>query len=244
MKKILIICLVLFTCLISGCSKNYKSIYEEIKNMELKEVFTSEEEKLAFFERVQENYTYKEYFNSESKIIKYNYTSDGKVGTKKFTQNTKYQQINNKLIAEYKTVGDTKETKKYTYSYVSYFEKGTEYRKDSEGKKLFRIYGTYIHCYQYIGRYTYRDLDKTFFLELYNYGGIEKIGQDSNGNIVVVQLIRDEGIEKYVFKDERIVEYECVIFKEGKINIYCIEKYNYKKNYIKYPDFSDYVTSF
>ena len=154
MKKILIICLVLVTCLISGCSKNYESIYEEIKNMELKEVFESEEDKLAFFERVQEKYTYKEYFNSETKIIGYNYTSDGKVGTIKYTKSTKYQQINNKLIAKYKEVRDTKETKKYTYSYVSYFEKGTEYRKDSKGEKLsiVRVYGTHAHCYRFIGK--------------------------------------------------------------------------------------------
>lgn len=245
MKKVLIICLVLFTCLISGCSKNYESIYEEIKNLELKEVFASEEEKLAFFERVQEKYTYKEYFNSETKIIGYNYTSDGKVGTIKYTKSTEYQQINNKLIAKYKEVRDTKEEDKYTYSYVSYFKDGVEYRKDSEGKKLsiYRSYGYGGHCYRFIGKYTFRGLDKTFFLELYNNGGIEKIGQDSKGNIVVVKKITDTGIEKYVFRDERIVEYEYVIFKEGKIRTYCIEKYNYKKNYIKYPDFGDYDIS-
>lgn len=240
MKKVLIICLVVFTCLISGCSKNYESIYEEIKNLELKEVFTSEEEKLAFFERAQENYNCKEYFNSESNIIRRYFISESAYVMLETTLSTKYQQVNNKLMGKFKQISN------YTdeYGYVSYFEKDIEYRKTSHGLKTWSsMKNSFLDSGQYIQLFTYLSLDDEFFLNLSTTGRIEKIGRDKKGNIVVVKLVADEGIEKYVFKDERIVEYECVDFEFGELKIYCLEKYNYKKNSIKYPDFGDYVYS-
>ena len=119
-----------------------------------------------------------------------------------------------------------------------------------------------IYCNDYYNntKFSYTPLEKASLIQFiignttnkigYDYflnflsNGFKQIGEDKKGNIVVVreQITQDvlEVYEKFTFKNEQLIEYETITYKEGKLESYVIEKYSYKQNKLKYPDFKNY----
>lgn len=250
LKKILIIVLILFTCLLGGCSKDYEKIYNEIKNMELEDAFESEEEIQAFFEEVQENYNYKLNFKVKAKRFsqgeKYE-GSDRETYKYKQEMTVKFQKENNKLIVKDKKVEKSSKNGTKKENCIYYYDNNQEYIHNRSNNEK---YSNHISAYSYeeimnchLNKAFYRD----FFIELYEKGFIERIGKDKHGNIVVIANCNNRSnrteIDKFIFKDKQIIEYEYIGIGENrgfKSIWHHTEKYSYGKNTIRYPDFSEY----
>lgn len=249
MKKILILFLVISVLLFGACTKNYDKIFDDMQNLELKDIFESEEEKIEFLKQVQENYDNKKYLTYERENYTYDYVYGEYSEETTYIENKvilKYQKEENKLSVSVKRIVEKGieviETEKDNY--VLYYEKNKTYMNDIE-KKLKITYGGNSNNFDsIIAINTHRQIGNDFFVGLYLFGLIDKIGKDKNGNIVIISNNNLENgnraCEKYIFKNGEFIAYEFISFEHEQLESYIIETYDYKKNTLKYPDFSNY----
>ncbi len=248
MKKIIIITLLLCIFLLSGCSKDYQKMYDEIKYMELKNTFENEEEIKKFLSEVQDNFNSKLNFKLKSKLFYFEKENDESdiLALEKREITAKFQKENNKLISKYKTFTKIQQYER-TEKFICYYKGKQEYINNLSTEEK---YANYIGDYELekmLNGHMKRPYYNTFFIDLYENDFIEKIGEDEKGNIVIIVNYKKESvsseIEKLVFKNKQIIEFEYI--RIGYHNGYAAtwhltEKYSYSKNIIRYPNFDKY----
>lgn len=250
MKKIFVLILLMSVFLISGCSKDYDKIYNDIKNIELTNKFENDEEVEEYFKRVQNNYNNKKYLTLEKESYSVTYSNlDPTLLISSFESKLviMYQQEENKISYALKQNDiynySTNQSKKNDY--IRYFEGDMVYCNDYYNNTKFSyIAPEKVNFIQIIILNTTNKIGDDYFLNFLSNWNIRQIGEDKNGNIVVVREQITEGVlevyEKYTFENEQFVEYETITYREGKFEGYVIEKYSYKKNNLKYPNFENY----
>ena len=218
MKKILIFVLLLFSCLLSACSKDYNKIKENLKNLDLEEV--SENEILEYSLKIKEKNNEHNFITIESNAYYKNENFEEKV--------TKYQKDEQILSKSLKTPNK---------NYIEFYETKKVYCNDKYNNIKFS-YGGNIVLEAVLNSGSWSSYWKNDLLYSLSFNDA-KIGKDKSGNIVVYSKVIDGSKETYykiVYSDYECIEYEKIDFINNEFDFYVIEKYSYKNNGIKYPN--------